>query len=89
MEKLMRVMQKSDGIPKKILEVNSGHPLLRSLLRIHRADPENPLLADMILNLFDATMLLDGYLNEPYTLADRTIKLLRESASWYADLRRL
>lgn len=89
MEKLMRVMQKSDGIPPKILEVNPDHPLMRALLRIHKANPDDPLLADIVSNLYDNTLLLDGYLNDPYSMADRSLKLLDEAATWYADLRKL
>lgn len=89
MEKLMRVMQKSDGIPAKILEVNPDHPLMRALLRIHKANPDDPLLADIVNNLYDNTLLLDGYLNDPYSMADRSLKLLDEAATWYADLRKL
>jgi molecular chaperone HtpG len=86
MEKLIRVMQKSDEIPKKILEVNPDHPLLRTLLRIHAANPENPLLADLVHGLLDNVLLLDGYLGDPYLLADRNLKLMDKAASWYADL---
>ena len=89
MEKLMRVMQKSDGIPRKILELNPDHPLMRALLRIHKTNPDDPLLTDIVNNLYDNTLLLDGYLNDPYSMADRSLKLLNEAATWYADLRRL
>lgn len=86
MEKLMRVMQKSDGIPQKILEVNPDHSLLRTLLRIYSGNPENPLIPDLVNNLFDNVQLLDGYLSEPYLMADRNLKLMDKAASWYADL---
>ena len=89
MEKLMRVMQKSDGIPRKILELNPDHPLMRALLRIHKTNPDDPLLTDIVNNLYDNTLLLDGYLNDPYSMADRSLKLLNEAATWYADLRKL
>jgi molecular chaperone HtpG len=86
MEKLLRVMQKSDEIPNKILEINPNHHLLRSLLRIHARDPENPLLADLVRGLFDNVLLLDGYLHEPHLVADRALKLMDAAAGWYADL---
>lgn len=89
MEKLMRVMQKSDGIPQKMLEVNRDHPFMRALLRIHKANPDDALIPDMVNNLYDSTLLLDGYLNDPYTMADRTLKLLKDAAIWYADMRQL
>lgn len=44
MDKLMRVLQKDDSIPQKIFEVNREHPLLRSMLKIHKADADDPSL---------------------------------------------
>lgn len=89
MEKFMRVMQKDDSIPKKILELNPDHPLLRALLRIYKANAEDPLVESITRSLFDSTLLLDGYLNDPYAMAERSLKLMGEAAGWYADLRKL
>ncbi len=86
MEKLMRVMQKSEQVPQKILEVNPDHSMLRTLLRIYSGNPENPLIADLVNNLFDNVQLLDGYLSDPYLMADRNLKLMDKAAAWYADL---
>jgi len=86
MEKLIRVMQKSDDIPKKILEVNPDHPLIRTLLRIYVANAENPLIPDLVSSLFDNVQMLDGYLDDPYRMADRNLKFMDKAASWYADL---
>ncbi|SBW05402.1 Chaperone protein HtpG [uncultured delta proteobacterium] len=86
MEKLMRVMQKNEEIPKKILEINPDHPLFRSILRIFASSPENPVIADVVNGLFDNVLLLDGYLGDPYLMADRNLKLMDKAASWYADL---
>ena len=89
MEKLMRVMQKNEEIPKKILEINPEHSLFRSLLRIYGSDPENPVIADMVNGIFDNVQLLDGYLGDPYLMADRNLKLMNKAAAWYADLRKI
>ncbi len=86
MEKLMRVMQKNEEIPQKILEINPDHHLFRSLLRIFGDNPENPVIADMVNGLFDNVQLLDGYLGDPYLMADRNLKLMDKAAAWYADL---
>lgn len=86
MEKLIRVMQKNESIPKKVLEVNPDHPLMRVLMRMHEANAENPLLEEFVNSLFDNVLLLDGYLGDPYLMADRTLKLMDKAASWYADL---
>lgn len=89
MEKLLRVMHKDDALPQKILEVNRDHPLLRALLRIHKADPHDPLLDDMVQSLFDTCLLMDGYIKDPHTLAARTSSLLERAGLWYAELRKL
>ena len=89
MEKLLKVMQKDDSIPVKVLEVNRDHPLLRSMLRIFKADAEDRILADMTSHLFDASLLLDGYLKDPQALAARTGKLLEEAAAWYTEVRKI
>lgn len=89
MEKLIRVMQKDDSIPKKRLEVNPDHPLLRALLRMFEHNADNPLIDEFVNSLFDNVLLLDGYLGDPYLMADRNLKLMDKAASWYADLLKL
>ena len=37
-------------------------------------------------NLFDNVQLLDGYLRDPYLMADRSLKLMDKAVAWYADL---
>jgi len=87
MEKIMRIMQKDESIPKKIFEINRDHPLLRSLLRVYKSGADDSLLDGMIQNLFDSTLMLDGYVADPHALAMRTNKLLEQASGWYADLR--
>ncbi|MBQ3059028.1 MAG: molecular chaperone HtpG [Desulfovibrio sp.] len=89
MEKLMRVMQKDDSLPVKTLEVNRDHPLLRNMLRMFKADRNDKALSDMTQSLFDASLLLDGYLKDPQALAARVNNLLTESAAWYAEVRKI
>jgi len=88
MEKLMRVMQKSDGIPQKILELNPDHSLVRALMGICAANAEDDMLKDMVNSLFDSTLLLDGYMNDPFAMAERSMRLLKQAAGWYSDLRK-
>ena len=89
MERLMRVMQKDDSIPQKIFEINRDHPLLRTMLKISKSDPNDPRLAEMIQSLFDSTLLLDGYIKDPHALASRATKLLEQASAWYADVKKL
>ena len=89
MEKLLKVMQKDDSLPVKVLEVNRDHPLLRNMLRMFKADRDDRTLAEMTQGLFDASLLLDGYLKDPQALAARTTKLLEEAAAWYTEVRKI
>ena len=89
MDRIMRVLQKDDSIPQKIFEVNREHPFIRSLLKIHKANAEDPQLAAMIQSLFDATLLLDGYMKDPHALAKRVTQLLENAGAWYTDMKKL
>ena len=89
MEKLLKVMQRDDTLPVKVLEVNRDHPLLRNMLRMFKADRDDAVLAEMVQGLFDASLLLDGYIKEPQALAARNGKLLEQAAAWYAEVRKL
>ncbi|WP_446424434.1 molecular chaperone HtpG [Mailhella sp.] len=88
MEKLMRVMQKTDGIPQKVLELNPDHGLVRALMAICAADATDPMLKDMVNTLYDSTLMLDGYMNDPFAMAERSMRLLKQAAGWYSDLRK-
>ena len=89
MEKLMRAMQKDDSLPVKVLEVNRDHVLLRSLLKMFKADPQDKTLAGMVENLFDACMLQEGYLRDAQRLAGRSSHLLEQAAAWYVEVKKL
>ena len=89
MEKFLRVMQKDDSLPVKVLEVNRDHPLLRSLLRMYKADAADRTLSEMVECLFDACLLQDGYLKDPQALAARSNALLEQAAAWYGEVRHL
>ena len=86
MEKLIRVMQKNESIPKKVLEVNPDHPMMRVLMRMAEHNADNPLVDEFVNSLFDNVLLLDGYIGDPYLMADRNLKLMDKAAAWYADL---
>ncbi len=89
MEKLMRVMQKDDTIPTKILEVNRDHAILRNMLRIHKHDSNDSLFKEMVEALFDTSLLLDGYLKDPHALVARTNKLMEQAGAWYTEIKHM
>ena len=89
MEKLMRIISKDESVPVKDLELNRDHPLLRSMLKIFKANPIDPILNEMIGDLFDSAMMFDGYVREPQIFATRLQSILEKSASWYTATRGL
>lgn len=89
MEKMLKVMQKDDSLPVKVLEINRDNPLLRSMLQIYKANPDDKILAEMTQSLFDSCLLLDGYLKDPQTMAQRINELLTEAARWYTEVKKI
>ncbi|MBQ7607889.1 MAG: molecular chaperone HtpG [Desulfovibrionaceae bacterium] len=89
MEKMMKVMQHDESMPVRDLEINQDHPLTRSMIRIFKANPTDPILQQMIENLFDACLLMDGYVGDPQQVATRTRMLLENSAAWYTEVKKL
>ncbi len=89
MDKFMRHMGKDNTIPVKTLEVNREHPLLRSMLRIFKADANDTTLGNLINGLFDSAQLMDGFIRDPQELSSRNSKLLEQSAAWYTEVRKI
>ena len=89
MDKFMRHMGKNNTIPVKTLEVNREHPLLRSMLRIYKADANDAILGNLINGLFDSAQLMDGFIRDPQELSSRNSKLLEQSAAWYTEVRKI
>jgi len=88
MQKIMRMLARDETPPKKILELNPDHALVRNLLRIHQASPGDPFLATAANQLLDAALLLDGYLADPHQMVDRVTSILTDASGWYADLKK-
>lgn len=86
MEKIMKAMNKDSSIPTKTMEVNAGHPLLRSMLEIFKTNPEDEFIALSSNQLLESALLLEGYLNDPHALVGRIQSLLTKAGGWYAEL---
>lgn len=87
MEKLMRIMNKDDSIPQRMLEVNRDHPILRNLLRIFKADATDPLVPQLTEQLLESSLLLEGYLNDPHALVGRINDLMEKASGWYTEIK--
>ncbi len=81
MEKVMRLINKSAELPRRIMEVNPRHPLIEKLARIVAVDSRDPLVQLASEQLFEGCMLIDGYLTDPHRLVERMNEVLDTAAS--------
>jgi len=88
MDKIMRVVTKDTSIPKKVLEVNPDHPLVRNMLTIFQRDANDPFIDQAANQLFESALLLEGYLTDPHALVGRVQDLLTKSSGWYVDAKK-
>ena len=79
LEKMMRMMDQKHAGSKRILEINTGHKLIRNLSRIHIADSADPVLRKTILQLFEGAMLMEGHLHSPNEFVARMNELLEKA----------
>lgn len=83
MDKIMRAMHHDQSIPKKILELNPRHELVRNLASLNQADGSDPFVEQAARQLFESALLLEGYLSDPHALVGRIQDLLAKSSGWY------
>ena len=78
MHRIRRLLEKDYEIPKKVLEVNRGHPIIQNVANLIGG---NTSLADMIIEqLFDSALLSEGLHPDPAEMLPR-IQQLMELAS--------
>jgi molecular chaperone HtpG len=83
MDRIMRIVGKDTSIPKKVLEVNRDHHLIRNLLAVFKRDPRDSFLSGVVEQMFESALLLEGYLNDPHQMVGRIQRLMDQSSDWY------
>lgn len=86
MQKFMNMFDKEHTIPKKVLEINRDHKMIRNLVDIFKINPEDKYITDAVEQMFESLLLLDGYLSDPYKLVGRINVMLEESSEWYKKI---
>ena len=84
MQRIMQMVTKDSSIPKKALEINRDHALIRHLLEIFRRDPADSFLTQSVEQLYDSALLLDGYLADPHQMVSRINELLTDASALHA-----
>lgn len=79
MERIMKSMDKNFSSAKKIMEVNTEHPLIRNLSKIFMSDSKSPILKNCILQLYEGSLLMEGNLNSTVDFVKRMSEIMQEA----------
>jgi molecular chaperone HtpG len=89
MLKLMKMANKGMEAQKKIFEVNKDHKLIRNLLKVYKANSKDDYISDVVEQLFESALLMEGTLEDPHNLISRLNKMLESSSDWYTEVKNL
>ena len=89
MQKMMRMMNKDMGIPKKIFEINRDHKLIRNLLKVFKANRNDEYINNVVEELFESSLLLEGDLMDPHKLVSKINQMLEQSSDWYTEVKKI
>jgi molecular chaperone HtpG len=81
MDRIMRLMHKEADLPKRKLEINPNHALIRHLSELVGSGDESDFIGRACEQVFEGAMLIDGYLTDPHKLVERMQGILTEAAS--------
>jgi len=76
MERMMKMMHADMPAGKKILEVNTSHPIIRNLSGMYIANASNPLLKTVVEQLYDGALLHEGGLDSTTEFLARINRLI-------------
>jgi len=79
MEKMMQMLDKEFTASKRILEINTSHPLIKNLAKLHIANNDIELLRSSITQLYEGAMLIDGYLRNPSEFVKRMFEFMQKA----------
>ena len=79
MEKMMQMMDKNYTGGKRILEINTAHPLLKNLSEINKKDSFDPKLRKAINQIWEAACLIDGNLKSPTDFVKRMVEFMEDA----------
>jgi HSP90 family molecular chaperone len=74
MQRVYKYLGKDFEVPKKIMELNPSHPILKNLLSL---DPESDLQKLIIEQIYDSALLVEGLHPDPSSMASRIQELMQ------------
>jgi molecular chaperone HtpG len=73
LQRVYRYLGKEYEVPKKVLELNPGHPILKKLLKLDSASELQTLIIEQI---FDSALLVEGLHPDPSSIAPRVQQIM-------------
>ncbi|MCX7879809.1 MAG: molecular chaperone HtpG [Ignavibacteria bacterium] len=77
-EKIFKILDKDFIKTKRILEINTSHPLICNLAEIVDKNSDEKILNDIILQLYEGTLLLDGEIENTLGFVERLNNLIQQ-----------
>ena len=87
MQKMLRITNQEVGDLKKIFEINKDHVLIRNLLKAFKVNSKDEYITNVVEEMFESALLLEGNLVDPHQLVKNINKLLVESSEWYIKVK--
>ena len=85
MQKIMQIMHKDSSIPKKVFEINPDHELIHNLMVIFKKNENDEFISTAVEQLFESSLLSDGYLNDPHKMVSRINNILNLASGLYKE----
>lgn len=79
MEKILSIMDKNYTKSKRVMEINTNHPLIKNLGQLYLANSNNPLIKKCILQIYEGTLFLEGNLEVSADFVKRMIELMEQA----------
>jgi len=81
-EKMMKLMHKDyKSEPKRIMEINIEHPLIKNLSKLYISDTNNPMIRKCIDQLYEGALFVDGDLPASSDFIKRMTDIMVEATS--------
>ncbi|GAB4572481.1 MAG: molecular chaperone HtpG [Anaerolineae bacterium] len=71
LDRVRRYVEDDYQVAKRVLEINRRHPMIRGMAERLKADPMDPLLPELITQLFENTLLQEGIHPNPADMVAR------------------
>lgn len=81
MQRVYRILNKEYQVPKKILEINRRHPIIRNLAHLVAETPDDPVIDLTVEQLYENQLLIEGLHPNPASMTARLQELMEAATA--------